>query len=317
MANKISIIIPCYNIQNYLPYTIDSVIAQTYTDFEVLLIDDGSTDKTLDICRQYALKDSRIKYIHKENGGVSSARNAGLDAAIGEWIFFLDGDDILLSNALSILLNTAIEHNCEIVEANYERIKNGKRIYSPLVCPNDYLEKSEVTIKNTLLYNRVLIYPRLFKKTFIGDKRFDTSIRVGEDILFVIDLLLNNEIYIAHNKEVVYQYIQREGSAMHHKTTHEEYIILSDAMSNRLSNYEHYKNYLQLFCCINIYFKAVKERLVISNSIYKQYMKGLYSIVNSTPILAKKFKVLFYGYGINRHLGNLMMRLRIYLLPAN
>lgn len=317
MENKISIIIPCYNIENFLCKTIDSVIVQTYTNFEVLLIDDGSTDNTLAICKRYAKRDNRIKFIHKENGGVSSARNAGLDSATGDWIFFLDGDDIILPNALLILLKNAQDNNCEIVEANYERIKNNERIYSPLICTKNYVESSEYAIKNTLLYKRVLIYPRLFKNTLIGKQRFDTTIKVGEDILFVIDLLLNNNINIAHSGEVIYQYVQREGSAMHHTKTHEEYDILSDVMTNKLSKNTNYSDYLRLFCCINVYFKSTKERQLISSATYNKYMKGLCGIVNRTPLLAKKFKALFFCYGINRHLGNLMMELRMCIFPTN
>ena len=90
---KISVIVPVYNVEQYLPRCIDSILAQTFTDFELLLIDDGSTDKSGDICDEYARKDPRIRVFHKPNGGVSSARNMGLDNAKGEWIAFVDSDD--------------------------------------------------------------------------------------------------------------------------------------------------------------------------------------------------------------------------------
>ena len=89
----ISIITPVYNAEKYLRCCIDSIIAQTFTDFELLLIDDGSKDKSGAICDEYAAKDARIRVFHKENGGVSSARNLGLDNAKGEWITFIDSDD--------------------------------------------------------------------------------------------------------------------------------------------------------------------------------------------------------------------------------
>lgn len=89
----ISIIVPVYNAEQYLPRCIDSILAQTFTDFELLLIDDGSTDSSGKICVEYAGKDFRIRVFHKENGGVSSARNVGLDKARGEWVCFADSDD--------------------------------------------------------------------------------------------------------------------------------------------------------------------------------------------------------------------------------
>ena len=90
---KISIIVPVYNVEQYLPRCIDSILNQSFADFELLLIDDGSKDKSGTICDEYAAKDSRIRLFHKENGGVSSARNVGLDNARGEWLAFIDGDD--------------------------------------------------------------------------------------------------------------------------------------------------------------------------------------------------------------------------------
>ena len=90
---KISVIVPVYNVERYLRRCIDSILAQTFTDFELLLIDDGSKDSSGEICDEYAAKDSRIIVFHKENGGVSSARNVGLDNVRGEWVAFVDADD--------------------------------------------------------------------------------------------------------------------------------------------------------------------------------------------------------------------------------
>ena len=93
MTPKISVIVPVYNVEKYLPRCIDSILSQTFTDFELLLIDDGSPDNCGKICDEYAAKDSRVRVFHKPNGGVSSARNLGLDNARGEWIAFIDSDD--------------------------------------------------------------------------------------------------------------------------------------------------------------------------------------------------------------------------------
>ena len=101
----ISIIVPIYKAEVFLPRCIDSVIAQTYTNWDLLLVDDGSPDKSGKICEEYSRKDARIKVYHKQNGGVSSARNYGLDKARGEWVSFLDADDYILPSFLDNLIN--------------------------------------------------------------------------------------------------------------------------------------------------------------------------------------------------------------------
>ena len=110
----ISVIIPVYNIEQYLPRCLDSVIAQTYNNLEIILVDDGSTDSSGEICDKYSLLDNRIKVIHKSNGGVSSARNEGLEVAKGDYIGFVDGDDIIEKDMYQILLDNAIKYHCEM-----------------------------------------------------------------------------------------------------------------------------------------------------------------------------------------------------------
>lgn len=104
---SISIIVPVYNTEKYLSACLDSILTQSFTDFELLLVDDGSTDKSGEICDEYAQKDSRIRVFHKENGGVSSARNLGIEEAVGDYLHFVDADDIVLSGAYEYL-NTVI-----------------------------------------------------------------------------------------------------------------------------------------------------------------------------------------------------------------
>lgn len=128
---KISVIVPVYKVEQYLPHCIDSILAQTFTDFELLLIDDGSPDNSGRICNEYANKDTRIRVFHKENGGVSSARNLGLDNIRGEWITFGDADDYFLKDALEILSKYAIESDVEMVQSNAYRLESGE--YTPIL----------------------------------------------------------------------------------------------------------------------------------------------------------------------------------------
>ena len=107
MSDKISVIVPVYNVENYLRRCVDSIINQTYKNLEIILVDDGSPDNCPVICDEYAQKDSRIKVIHKENGGLSSARNCGMDMATGEYIGFVDGDDWIESDMYKFLIENA------------------------------------------------------------------------------------------------------------------------------------------------------------------------------------------------------------------
>ena len=123
--NLISIIVPIYNVEKYLKKCIDSIINQTYKNLEIILVDDGSPDNCGKICDEYAKKDNRIKVIHKENGGVSSARNVGVENATGEYIGFVDSDDYIEKDMYEVLINNLKKENADIsIISNYEVYKN-------------------------------------------------------------------------------------------------------------------------------------------------------------------------------------------------
>ena len=127
---KISVIVPVYNVKEYLSRCVDSILAQTFSDFELLLIDDGSKDRSAQICGDYAIRDTRIRVFHKENGGVSSARNVGLDNAHGEYVIFSDSDDYYcMDDCLEQLYNVARNNHLDIVRGEYIAVdKNGNEL---------------------------------------------------------------------------------------------------------------------------------------------------------------------------------------------
>ena len=118
----ISIIIPIYNVENYLRQCLDSIVAQTYQNFECLLINDGSPDNSSDICREYVAKDTRFRYFEKENGGVSSARNLGIERSEGAYITFIDSDDWVDSDYLEVLYSAILEEQADIAVSTYKKI---------------------------------------------------------------------------------------------------------------------------------------------------------------------------------------------------
>ena len=114
IKEKISIIVPCYNVEEYLPKCIDSILNQTYKNLEILLVDDGSPDRCGEICDEYAKKDSRIKVIHKSNGGLSDARNVAIDIAEGEFLTFIDSDDYVTPNYVELLYNLIVKYKAQM-----------------------------------------------------------------------------------------------------------------------------------------------------------------------------------------------------------
>ena len=146
MANpKISVIVPVYNTEKYLHRCIDSILSQTFTDFELLLINDGSKDGSGAICDEYAAKDNRVRVFHKENCGVSSARNLGLDNVQGEWVLFVDSDDWMELTMLAKMYHAAIENNADCVYCDFNFVKQSgvERYYAPI--PTD---RKSTTINN-------------------------------------------------------------------------------------------------------------------------------------------------------------------------
>ena len=122
MQPAVSIIVPVYNAETTLRHCVDSILSQEFTDFELLLVDDGSQDSSGSICEEYAGRDARVRVIHQENSGVSAARNNALDRARGEYLQFLDSDDWITPDATRLLVRTAREHQCDLVIADFYRV---------------------------------------------------------------------------------------------------------------------------------------------------------------------------------------------------
>ena len=146
MEKKVSVIIPIYNAEKKLRDCVDSILKQDYKEIEVILVDDGSTDASLDICKEYESKDERIVVVHTENQGSGPARNAGIDAASGEWAYFPDADDLIEMNAITTMLQAAENNSCDLVVFGYQVIDpNGnltlKKVYPNLVVEGEAVRK--------------------------------------------------------------------------------------------------------------------------------------------------------------------------------
>lgn len=196
-STLISVIIPIYNVEKYLRNCLDSLLIQTFTDFEVLLIDDGSSDDSGAICDEYVEKDRRVKVVHQKNQGVSAARQQGLDMAQGKYIAFIDPDDFVLPHFLFEMITSAENHNADLVWCDYtEQHRQGATLHS---CKQDSLTNQEL-LKNILegKFSAVL-WNKIYKMSIIKQFGicFDKSLETAEDILFVSK-------YLCHVKRVGY-----------------------------------------------------------------------------------------------------------------
>lgn len=209
----ISVIVPAYNIEKYIGKTLDSILVQTHHNLEIIVVDDGSTDKTPQIIDSYARKDERVKVIHKENSGVSDTRNKGIEASSGDYIGFVDGDDWIDPRMYEQLLKNALECHADISHCGFQmvypsrtvqyyntgekRLQTGKKGVIDLISNN----KIEPSIAN-----------KLFKKEIIRGLKMDTDLKINEDLLFNVWAFDRAEKAVFEDIPL-YHYILRQNSA--------------------------------------------------------------------------------------------------------
>lgn len=207
---KITIIVAIYNIEKYIEKCIQSLISQSYKNLEIILVDDGSSDNSAEICKKYETKDNRIQYLKKKNGGLSSARNFGIDNASGQYILFVDGDDYIRQDAIEILVAELSKNEYDILVYNY-CVVYGTEIKNPHIklC-------SEEKNKKYILYTNSAC-DKIFKTVFFKNN----GIRFPEGIIYedlaIIPSLAGYTDNIGFLEEYLYYYVQRSSSIMHIK----------------------------------------------------------------------------------------------------
>lgn len=214
---KISVIVPVYNIEKYLSQCLDSIIHQTYKNLEIILVDDGSTDSSGLICDNYSQKDKRIKIIHKCQGGLSDARNAGLKIATGEYISFIDSDDFIDKNMYSILINNTQKYNSDIVWFNYYNYYSKKHfINSSIIKNNDLYDLSssdKIKFAKNLFYQYKMdahVWAKLYKRSIFNNIKFPYG-KLFENIFVLLPILSNAKI-ISTIPDCLYFYRNRSES---------------------------------------------------------------------------------------------------------
>ena len=258
---KVSIIVPVYNVEAYLHRCIDSILAQTFTDWELLLIDDGSPDRSGEICDEYALKDKRIRVFHKKNGGVSSARNFGLNNACGDWTTFVDSDDFLDRTSLSKMLDLTNHYDSDLFCFKV-RISNGLKCDTFINDLNDSdLEKTAISkISKDTMIKKILTYQtncgpmaKLFRTEKLKKHSFDETLKIGEDLLLNLSYICDEQKPIIYSETSVYNYFMNTQSVMHSKDLTVEYAMLSEKVARRFDSDTIYAKHINIFKMINLF----------------------------------------------------------------
>ncbi len=305
MNPLVSIIVPCYNVELYLKDCVESILAQTYSNWELILVNDGSSDKTPQLCDQYVANDQRIKVLHKANGGLVSARNAGYETTTGEWIMYLDGDDWIETNTCEEIVKQIERHSPEIIFWKTLQNLNGKTITGKAEwkCSESkrvyFGSECQDLAYNTLIYNSGIstAFSKLLKRDFIekyqlwhnpklrqGAEGIEFSLRVfnsAQKALFINQYFTNyrynensiskridekNTIYIVDCFNEIESYIQKEGK--------EEYFlpvfyqrILYVIIAIAMSTYFHPKNKESLFVRLKKFNKVIYDTPIFKDAI--------------------------------------------------
>lgn len=214
MNNEIvTVIVPVYNVEKYISECIKSIVEQTYTKLDIILVDDGSTDNSGLICDEYKGIDDRIRVVHKKNGGAASAKNVGLDLVKGNYVCFVDSDDFLSKDYVEKLLKNMIENNSDISECLFFNLYKDEKLNESFYSQNrifsseQYLEQYIKDWKSSLFWNK------LFKANVINNIRFKKERRCIDDEFFTYKVILNSK-RVSKLDEPIYFYRQRKSSAI-------------------------------------------------------------------------------------------------------
>ena len=293
---KISIIVPVFNVEQYLPRCIESILAQTYKNLEIILISDGSTDGTDEVIREYAKKDSRIIPIFKENSGVSDTRNRGLDIATGDYIGFVDGDDYIDPEMYETLLKNAIENNADISHCGYQMVfpsrvdyyyNTGKKV----------IQDNKKGIRDIIVgdYVEPGVWNKLYRADILKELRMPPDIKINEDVIFNFYAFVNSQKSV-YEDIPYYYYLVRKGSAANSELNENQ---LFDPVKVRKMIYE--------YCMSNLEDKLKS----IAYCSYLNSIMRLYRTVHNNSLNQYKTEAKFYREQIKKEKCRFVLSKRV------
>lgn len=280
----VSVVVPVYNVEQYLNRCIESLINQTYENIEILLIDDGSADDSPQICDEWTIKDSRIKVYHKENGGVSSARNIGLKKCHADYVLFVDPDDYVANNFVEVLLDSIVNNNCDMAIINFiekysdETIENVNHFKTEkkLLKKADFLDH---------IYDSNSYYGgpcnKIYLKKIIDDNNitFNEKVHYGEDLLFTVRYADKSQNFYYEYDENLYYYFRRDES------------VTNSKFNKKTASFVNIAEQL-----IDIFEKNKVDSSRIKKQYICFYFKALYYLENNKDFSKMEYKKIIKKY---------------------
>ena len=280
MKDLVSVIVPVYNVEKYLKKCVDSILNSDYKNIEIILVDDGSKDQSGTICDDYKESYNNIKVIHKKNGGLSSARNAGIEVSEGEYILFIDSDDYITEKFVGHLVDTMNKYDVDVVQGSYEKIDEKERsLYIPKIENKSYHSKEDILeaffIKKNIL---VVACGKLYKKDLCKNISFKEG-RNHEDNIFIIDLFEKINSYACVDMSG-YKYLQRSDSIVNSNFNEKKLdaIFATEYIVERCEkNWPKYVPYAKILVCKSCFY------------LYCDIIRAKYKNINTKKMLTDKF----------------------------
>lgn len=297
---KISIIIPVYNVEKYLAVCIESIIHQTYQNLEIILVNDGSTDNSPQICDNYAKKDQRVKVVHQKNGGLSDARNTGYSLMTGEYIAFVDSDDLISLDCYHTLLQILNKYEADIVECNFVKFNNENELNEldsmNLVEEFDTEKGLELLIKEQL---KQVVWNKLYKAKVVNKLFFEKG-KIHEDEFWTYKVFLQANKIVKTNK-VLYFYRQQDKSIMAEKYNLKRLLGLEareeriEVIATKFPNLTHLAIKSFWYSALYNYQNIIKNSSVDPNCFYrKKILDKVKNKVKPTHYLHWKWKEILW-----------------------
>ena len=282
-APLLSIIVPVYKVENYLPKCIDSILAQTFTDFELILVEDGSPDDCPALCDATAEKDARVRVIHQKNGGLSAARNAGLDAARGAWIGFVDSDDYIAPEMYEVLYQAVQSTGADLALCDYAEVDE-----AGTPCPQMHVSLSEGELTGQELLKRAsglmvqLAWNKLYRRAIFTQLRYPEG-KLNEDLFLIPEVCLQIQKAVVVPK-ALYYYVQRGGSIMSGNKTLRHFDAAEAA--------QRYWDCLVENAAYDALANAAKFTMGSVSRVYRQLSPALRKAPRSREMLRMQFEVV-------------------------
>lgn len=323
MDVAVSVVVPCYQVEKYLAKCVDSILNQTFADYEIILVNDGSTDATAEICDRYAVAHSNIRVVHKANGGLSDARNAGMKCANGTHICFIDSDDYIHPDYLKTMYQIAAEESADVVVCAYEKVyETNEPALNTVRSVKNTVFSGDEAVRQLILSQKLMNYAwnKLYRIALFNDVQYPVGKR-WEDIGATYKLL-NKSKKVVYTDAILYFYLQREGSitaSSNIRNSLDQYDLLTERYNDLRVDYPDLKDALCTQLCVCSYncwsfLQTFKQGLSdeqleqARNCISFLDENGKMQLKSWTGFENEKYKVWLYFYC--RWLLSLMIRIK-------